>query len=252
MALRRKDPGPRSMVRFIGRVIEGSRPSAYPGFIEPSLATLRASPPTQDKYVHEIKFDGYRIQAHLRGGLPALYTRSGLDWTRKFNPVAVALGKIPATDVILDGEVISANAKGHADFSALQDDLSRGRLDRMIYYAFDILFLDGFDLRGASLIDRKRVLSGLLAEARDIRPIVYSEHLEADGEAMFKQACDMKLEGVVSKLRNAPYKSGRNENWLKLKCARSELSRPQSGQGIGRVSKSPVPIISLQFFCFLI
>jgi bifunctional non-homologous end joining protein LigD len=105
----RKDPGPRSMVRFIGRVIEGSRPGKHPGFVEPALATLRTKPPTGAGYVHEIKFDGYRLQAHLRGGLPVLYTRrSGLNWTKRFPTIATALGSIPATELILDGEVISA------------------------------------------------------------------------------------------------------------------------------------------------
>jgi len=89
----RKDPGPRSMVRFIGRVIKGSKPSKYSGFVEPALATLRTKPPTCDDYVHEIKFDSYRIQAHLRSGMPYLYTRSGLNWTRRFPTVAMAFGK---------------------------------------------------------------------------------------------------------------------------------------------------------------
>ena len=118
---------------------------------------------------HEIKFDGYRVQAHLRGGLVSLWTRGGLNWTHRFPTIAVAVGGIPATNLILDGEVISANEQGAANFSALQDDLSRSRYDRMVYYAFDILHLDGFDLRGARLVERKRVLSGLLAEVKEHR-----------------------------------------------------------------------------------
>jgi bifunctional non-homologous end joining protein LigD len=214
----RKDPGPRSMVRFIGRVIKGSKPGKAPGFVEPALATLRAKPPTGGGYVHEVKFDGYRVQAHLRGGLPVLYTRSGLNWTKRFPPIAVALGHIPATELILDGEVVSADERGAASFSALQDDLSKSRYDRMAYYAFDILFLDGFDLRGAPLVERKRVLEGLLKEAGDIGPLFLSQHFNEDGALLFHKACGMKLEGIVSKVRDAPCRSGRTEAWIKAKC----------------------------------
>lgn len=117
----RKDPSPRSMVRFVGRVIKGSRPSKHPGFVEPALATLRAKPPSADKYIHEIKFDGYRVQAHLQGGLVSLWTRGGLDWTKRFPTIAVAIGSIPATGLILDGEVVAATEKGVAHFFALQE-----------------------------------------------------------------------------------------------------------------------------------
>jgi bifunctional non-homologous end joining protein LigD len=228
----RKDPGPRSQVRFIGRVIKGSRPAPHPGFVEPALATLKTKPPTGGQYIHEIKFDGYRVQAHLRGGVVSLWTRGGLNWTNRFPTIAVAAGSIPATNLVLDGEVISANEHGAANFSALQDDLSKSRYDRMVYYAFDILHLDGFDLRGAGLVERKRVLSGLLTEAKNIGPVLYSDHFEDDAETMFSKSCDLGLEGIVSKLRDAPYKSGRSEAWIKVKClqvARFEVIGYKSG-----------------------
>ena len=126
------------MVRFIGRVIKGSKPGPHPGFVEPQLATLGTKPPAGEQYIHEIKFDGYRVQAHLRGGFVQLYTRSGLNWTKRFPTIAVGIGSIPATELIMDGEVISADAKGAANFSQLQDDLSKSRYDRMAYYAFDL------------------------------------------------------------------------------------------------------------------
>src|SRR6478736_972235 len=189
----RKDPGPRSMVRFIGRVINGSKPGKHPGFVEPALATLRTKPPTGAGYVHEIKFDGYRVQAHLRGGLPVLYTRSGLNWTKRFPTIAVSVGSIPATELILDGEIISADESGAANFSALQDDLSKSRYDRMVYYAFDLLHLDGFDLRAAPLVERKRVLAGLLQEAGDIGPLFLSDHFEDNGDMLFEKSCEMGL-----------------------------------------------------------
>jgi bifunctional non-homologous end joining protein LigD len=206
------------MVRFIGRVIEGSKPGKHPSFVKPALATLRTKPPTGAGYVHEIKFDGYRLQAHLRGGLPYLYTRSGLNWTKRFPTIAAAVSSIPATDLILDGEVISANERGAANFSALQDDLSRSRYDRMVYYAFDILYLDGFDLREAPLVERKRVLNGLLKEAGGLGPLLFSDHFEEDGAMMFVKSCELGLEGIVSKMRDAPYRSGRTEKWIKTKC----------------------------------
>jgi bifunctional non-homologous end joining protein LigD len=125
---------------------------------------------------------------------------------------------IPATELILDGEVISANERGAANFSALQDDLSKSRYDRMAYYAFDILYLDGFDLRAAPLVERKRVLEGLLKEAGDIGPLYLSDHFDDEGAMIFDKSCELGLEGIVSKSRNAPYKSGRTENWIKVKC----------------------------------
>jgi bifunctional non-homologous end joining protein LigD len=214
----RKHPGPRSMVRFVGRVIKGSKPAKHPGFVDPALATLRAKPPSGGRYVHEVKFDGYRVQAHLNGGLVSLWTRGGLDWTKRFPTIAVGVGSIPATGLVMDGEVISATRDGSANFSQLQDDLSKSRYDRMAYYAFDLLYLDGFDLREAPLVERKRVLKGLLEEAGDIGPVLLSESFETDGSTMFARACDMGLEGLVSKLRDAPYRSGRTEAWIKTKC----------------------------------
>jgi bifunctional non-homologous end joining protein LigD len=102
--------------------------------------------------------DGYRIQAHLRGGLAWIYTRSGLNWTKRFPTIAHTMGHVPATELILDGEVISANAQGGANFSQLQDDISKSRYDRMVYYVFDLLYLDGYDLRAVPLIERKKAL----------------------------------------------------------------------------------------------
>jgi bifunctional non-homologous end joining protein LigD len=214
----RKDPRPRSMVRFVGRTLKGSKPGKHPGFVKPQLTTLHTRPPNGRQYIHEIKFDGYRLQAHLRGGLASLWTRSGLNWTHRFPTIAVGIGSIPATDVVIDGEVISADTRGAANFSQLQDDLSNSRFDRMAFYAFDILFLDGFDLRAAPLIDRKRVLADLLKQAGDIGPILLSESFEEDGQRMFDRACEMGLEGIVSKVRTAPYRSERNESWIKTKC----------------------------------
>jgi bifunctional non-homologous end joining protein LigD len=121
------------MVRFIGRVIKGTKPGKHPGFVEPQLATLRTKPPAGENYVHEIKFDRYRLQAHKRGGLVSLWTRGGLNWTKRFPTIAMAMDGVPATELIIDGEVISATPNGGAIFSQLQADLSNSRYDRMAY-----------------------------------------------------------------------------------------------------------------------
>jgi bifunctional non-homologous end joining protein LigD len=166
--------------------------------------------------VHELKLDGYRVQAHLRDGCVTLYTRSGLDWTSRFPAIAANVARLPASKLVIDGEVVSAGARGHPSFSALQDDLKRKRYDRMVYYAFDILHLDGFDTRVAPLIERKRVLQSFVSEAPSAL-ILYSEHFE-DGPDLYARASAMALEGIVSKRADAPYRSGRGEQWIKVKC----------------------------------
>ena len=207
----------RSSARFIARVLPGSRPSAFPGFIEPCSPTLKSAVPVGERWLYEVKHDGYRIQAHLREGKPALLTSSGLNWTGRFKSIASSLTDLPANDIIIDGEVVVPNEKGIADLSLLQADLSAGRSDRMVYYAFDLLFLDGFDIRAAPLIDRRRVLSELLGP-KPVGHIAFSSHTEGDGKAIFEHACAMGLEGLVCKLKDRPYRSGKSEIWLKVKC----------------------------------
>jgi bifunctional non-homologous end joining protein LigD len=206
----------RSQARFIARTLPGAVGADYPGFIEPQLATLRDNAPPGDKWVHEIKFDGYRCQLHVRRGKPAVFTRSGLNWTSKFAPIAAAAVDLPANHAIIDGEIVVQDENGRTRFGDLQADVAGGRTDRMIFYAFDLLYLDGFDIRAAPLLDRKRVLAGLLDTAG--RPLFYSEHFETDGVGLFKQACGLGLEGIISKSKSAPYRSGRMGTWLKIKC----------------------------------
>lgn len=226
----RKDPGPIPQLRRV--TLPGAKGAKHPGFVKPQLATLHLRPPQGEQYLHEIKFDGYRLQGHLRGGLASLFTRSGLNWTKRFPPIAAALSHIPATELIVDGEVISANEHGAANFSQLQDDLSKSRYDRMAYYVFDLLYLDGYDLRAVPLFQRKEALRELLSEAGGVQPIMLSEDFDTDGATLFRQACEMGLEGVVSKFKGAPYKSERNESWIKTKClqtARYEVIGYKSG-----------------------
>ena len=139
--------------------IEDGAKGPLPGFVEPMLATLSKSPPTGDRWLHEIKFDGYRLQAHIEDGKVTLWTRGGLDWTKKFgDAVPAALRNLPVRTALIDGEMVVENESGVAEFSLLQADLSDGRLDRFAYYAFDCLYLDGYDLREAALIRRKELL----------------------------------------------------------------------------------------------
>ncbi len=140
-----------------------------PDFIEPCLATLSTKAPDSGDWVHEIKFDGYRMQARIGDGAVTLKTRTGLDWTAKFPAVAAACAALSGHDAILDGEIVSIDDNGVSNFSALQDDLKNGRHDRMAYYVFDLLHLDGYDLTGAPLIERKRALAELLGGAAEGR-----------------------------------------------------------------------------------
>jgi bifunctional non-homologous end joining protein LigD len=181
---------------------------------------LRANAPSGARWLHEIKFDGYRTQAHLRNGRPAIYTRAGYDWTLRFQPIADALATLPVTDLILDGEAVVADSRGIPDFGLLHADLAAGRKDRLLYYAFDLLYLDGFDLRGARLADRTHLLEELLADASE--RILYTEHLQGDGAEIYERACAMGLEGIISKQRDAPYRSGRTECWIKVKCGKHD------------------------------
>jgi bifunctional non-homologous end joining protein LigD len=195
-----------------------AKASSYPGFIAPALATLKPRPPAGQKWLHEIKFDGYRAQAHVRGGQTTLFTRSGLDWTERFgDAIPEALRHLDAPDIILDGEIVAEGAGGASDFSLLQADLGTGRADRLVFYAFDLLRLDGNDLRTAPLVERKTALEALLRGAPET--LKYSEHFEENGELVLRHACRLSLEGVVSKDGSAPYRSGRGNDWIKSKCS---------------------------------
>jgi bifunctional non-homologous end joining protein LigD len=210
----------RAPARIAANVSPGAKPARFPGFVEPCHPTLRDEAPSGGGWVHEIKFDGYRTQAHLKAGRPAIYTRRGHDWTVRFHTIADVLTRLRATELILDGEAVVADSRGIPDFGLLHADLAAGRQDRLLYYAFDLLYLDGLDLRGAALAERKRVLSQLLTGASE--RILYAEHLEGDGSEIHEHACAMGLEGIISKQQDAPYRSGRTESWIKVKCGKRD------------------------------
>lgn len=203
--------------------VSGAKRASLPDFVPPSLATLTASAPSGIKWLHEIKFDGYRLQARIEAGKVRLLTRSGLDWTQKFGKKLVAaLLSLPSTTALIDGELVVETGNGASDFSALQADLSTGRTERFVFYAFDLLHLDGYDLRTASLVSRKGLLEKLVHGKTDM--VRYSSHFEENGDLVLRHACRLSLEGVVSKLKDAPYRGGRTRNWIKSKCsARQEF-----------------------------
>ena len=172
--------------------------------------------------MHEIKFDGYRLIARIDRGHVKLKTRNGLDWTTRFPSLKKALEALPVITALLDGEVVVETEKGTPSFADLQADLSEGRSDRFRYYVFDLLHLDGADLTRVPLIERKRVLADVLGGQHGI--LAYSEHFAGRGDVVFDHACRLGLEGIVSKLKMAPYRSGRSKSWLKTKCVdRHEL-----------------------------
>jgi len=188
-----------------------------PGFIQPQLAELRPIPPEGGDWLHEIKFDGYRIQAHVSGGTVKLFTRKGLDWTPKFGvAIRQSLVSLDCDDAIIDGEIVALSDKGVASFSALQDALSAGRTGSMLYYVFDLLHLDGADLRGTALAERKQKLLALIGS--NSTPLHYSEHFSEPGRTMLAHVCKMGLEGVISKRADAYYEAGRSSGWVKAKC----------------------------------
>jgi bifunctional non-homologous end joining protein LigD len=188
-----------------------------PDFVAPELCQASERPPSGANWVHEIKFDGYRIQMRVEGGEVSLKTRKALDWTDKFPNIANAAARLP--NCIVDGEIVALNEKGDPDFSAMQAALSDGDTDGLIYFAFDLLFEDGEDLRKLPLLERKGRLEALLKNHAKAKtsPLRYVAHFAADGGDMLASAREHGLEGIISKQADGPYRSGRHGGWLKIK-----------------------------------
>ncbi|MFG3598269.1 non-homologous end-joining DNA ligase [Bradyrhizobium sp. RDI18] len=187
------------------------------GFVEPALAASIEKVPGDERWVHEIKFDGYRVQVHLRDGAVKVFTRRGHDWTKRFRKIADDAWHIAAGTAIIDGEVVVPSENGTTDFSVLQNEL-RGKSTKIILVAFDLLYLNRYDLRRLPLIERKAHLKKII----DSTDIQFSESFEVDGLDMYAHACKVGLEGVVSKVRDSAYTSGRGNNWVKKSCAQRE------------------------------
>jgi bifunctional non-homologous end joining protein LigD len=182
------------------------------GFVPPCIPTRAAKPPVGADWVHEIKHDGYRLQVRREGDTVRLFTRRGYDWTARYPAIAGVAAQLRAKSFTLDGEAVVCGPGGVAIFDALH---RRGTVSEAMLYVFDLLELDGEDLRGLPLGDRKKRLARLLARRRV--GIVLSAHTDEDGAAIFQQACKMGLEGIVSKRLSAPYRSGPSRDWIKVK-----------------------------------
>ena len=203
-------------------LLAGARKGALPAKPRPQLATLAPEPPNGSRWIHEIKLDGYRTIARIEDGRARLLTRNGHDWTERYAALADALSGLACTSALLDGEVCVQRRDGATSFAELQDALAAGAQERLIYYVFDLPYLDGFDLSRSPLIERKRALAALLDPfVGEASPVQYSDHFEGHGGAFFAEAVRRSLEGVVSKRADAAYAPGRSKTWVKAKCVLS-------------------------------
>jgi len=200
--------------------VPGARKARTPATFQPQLATLSRDVPEDDGWLHEIKFDGYRILATRRGRKWRLITRRGHDWTHRFPAIAAELEHVPLDEGILDGEVVVLKESGVSDFQALQNALRRDQRARMHYYVFDVPHCNGYDLTRVGQLDRKRVLRGLLSSADERRTshIHFSDHTRGQGPALLARACRMGLEGMIAKRVDAAYEQKRTQSWRKLRC----------------------------------
>lgn len=194
--------------------------TAFPSFVSPQLALAVKRPPSGNSWIHELKLDGYRIHAHLRSGEVRLLTRTGLDWTERYAATADALQKIPAESAYLDGELCAVDPDGLTSFAEMQAATDGHSAAGLIYFAFDLIYLDGKDLRAEPLVGRKSRLEALLGGADPA--VRYNEHLLGDGEAILRAACKLNVEGIVSKRADSAYLPGNRGLWMKCKCLNRE------------------------------
>ena len=214
---------------------------ALPPFISPQLASEASAPPVGEHWVHELKLDGYRMQAHIdKAGKVRLYTRSGLDWTHRMPSVARELGKISVESAILDGEVVVLSESGQSSFALLQAAFEEGASHPLTYFVFDLLHLNGHNLRQQPLTERKQILAQMLDSLPEHEIIRYGQHIETEGAPILKEACRLGAEGIVSKRSDGAYISGRSKSWIKIKCVRRQefviggFTKPANGtEGIG-------------------
>jgi bifunctional non-homologous end joining protein LigD len=193
-----------------------SRSVGLPAFVRPQLTRLVETPPKGDGWVHEIKFDGYRIHARIEAGKAKLLTRAGLDWTDRYEVPAESIAKLKVQAAYLDGELCAVGEDGVTSFAAMQAATDSRASTDLVYFAFDLLWIDGEDLRLRPLVDRKKRLEALLKGAPS--QVRYSEHLVGNGPEVLRKACALYVEGIVSKRADAPYVPGDRGIWTKAKC----------------------------------
>jgi DNA ligase D-like protein (predicted ligase) len=198
----------------------GANPPALPQWIRPQLTELVDAAPEGDQWLHEIKYDGYRMHARLDHGAVRLLTRTGLDWTHKYPAIAAARSSLGARQAYLDGELCGVGPDGVTSFSMIQLASDSGNAAALVFFLFDLLYLDGEDVGARPLIERKARLDALLSNVNS--PLHYSDHHTGQGRAFHEKACAMSLEGIVSKRADAPYASGNRRLWLKVKCLQRE------------------------------
>ena len=201
------------------------KPAPLPKFRKPQLATLVDDVPAGNRWMHEIKFDGYRALIAAKGDEVRVYTRSGKDWTDKFAPLVEAFAGLGLPACLIDGEIVAYDAKGNPDFSTLQGVLKRGHgsqspSDKLAFHGFDLLELDGDDLTRLPNIERKERLEALLGTAEP--PIHVADHVIGAGEALYRAMCDAGQEGIISKTIDGPYSGSRSKRWVKVKCTRRQ------------------------------
>ena len=200
----------------------GARKAAMPKEILPELTTLVEDVPAGDQWLHEIKFDGYRMLAFVDRGRVRMLTRKANDWTDRFAGLVEPLQALPARQAVLDGEVVIVAPNGTTSFQLLQNVLNNGRHGELVFYAFDLLYLDGHDLRAVPLLERKEALRALLGGRVDDGPVRFSDHVVGNGAVFHQHACRMGLEGIIAKRCDSRYVAKRTKDWLKIKCQRRQ------------------------------
>ncbi|UCI10203.1 DNA ligase D [Mesorhizobium sp. B1-1-8] len=189
-------------------------------FIEFQSPTLVQKAPDDDEWLHEIKYDGYRTELVIEGGAARAFTRRGYDWSHRYKRIVQTAANLPVKSAIIDGEAVVLGSTGLPDFQALERELGNPNSPKLMFFAFDLLHLNGRDLRPQPLVQRKAALRDLLEKAAPT--LTYAEHLELGGKEVFDHACRMGLEGIVSKRADSPYRSGVQASWLKMKCIKSD------------------------------
>lgn len=221
--------------------LRGVRTETMPGFLAPQLAVQVSEAPAGKGWLHELKLDGYRIQAHVDTARhqACLLSRNGLDWTKRMETIAGAVAELPVESAILDGEVVALLSNGLTNFAVLQAGFQEGSTQDLTYFVFDLLHLNGHSLRDLPLLERKKYLADLLA-MHPSKTVRLSEHFDSDGKRVFEHACKVGAEGIVSKREDGRHAKGRGVSWLKIKCYREQelviggFTKPSNGSyGVG-------------------